>query len=310
MAINVKELTESSKRMVYSTDLDMIDILCSAPVPVNHLSDKEDDNIDLIVFKISEIDALQMCYSLEPPTTGVYGYIARYVKILENIRRVAYNEEKRAKTNVRGLFNSVVFFWFLTEEFISGDNDREITKIFDSAILAYRNYIKNSKLQNVLYDFLDSPASAKYHGNFKGGLFFHSVGVLEATIKCYDIYKSVHLPISKADNINFTAVFFHDMCKVGKYVWNAKKEQYDYAKPEDDKFGYSFQHGAESFRRLVHLGLAENIPNNWELAINYHMGVFGVSNTEMNDFSKITESVPEVLLLHHADMISSKIYHL
>jgi hypothetical protein len=45
------------------------------------------------------------------------------------------------------------------------------------------------------------------------------------------------------------------------------------------------------------------------MAINYHMGVFGVSNEEMLRFSKITESVPEVLLLHHADMIATKIYH-
>lgn len=47
----------------------------------------------------------------------------------------------------------------------------------------------------------------------------------------------------------------------------------------------------------------------WQMAINYHMGVFGASNEEMIRFSKITESVPEVLLLHHADMIATKIYH-
>ena len=40
------------------------------------------------------------------------------------------------------------------------------------------------------------------------------------------------------------------------------------------------------------------------------MGVFDVSKQEMSDFSSIAEKVPEVLLLHHADMISSKILHL
>lgn len=40
------------------------------------------------------------------------------------------------------------------------------------------------------------------------------------------------------------------------------------------------------------------------------MGVFGVSNIEMQNFSTMSERYPEVLLLHHFDMIATKIYDL
>ena len=102
---------------------------------------------------------------------------------------------------------------------------------------------------------------------------------------------------------NIAAILLHDICKVGKYTYNADKNKYDYnynAVP-------SFQHGAESYRRLVHEGF--HLSREWELAVAYHMGNWGVSETESKDFSTITEKIPEVLLLHHADMIATKIYH-
>lgn len=40
------------------------------------------------------------------------------------------------------------------------------------------------------------------------------------------------------------------------------------------------------------------------------MGVFGVYNIEMYNFNTMSERYPEVLLLHHSDMIATKIYGL
>jgi hypothetical protein len=37
------------------------------------------------------------------------------------------------------------------------------------------------------------------------------------------------------------------------------------------------------------------------------MGVFGVSDTEMKNFSKMSEKYPEILLLHQCDMLATKI---
>ena len=86
----------------------------------------------------------------------------------------------------------------------------------------------------------------------------------------------------------------------------------------DDLIKYVFhnnyngiKHGAESLRRLLNIeSVGELIPEPWQITIAYHMGVFGVSNIEMQNFSTMSERYPEVLLLHHSDIIATKIYGL
>lgn len=164
-------------------------------------------------------------------------------------------------------------------------------------------------------EFFTCPASTKYHGAFCGGLFRHSITVLMAVLQTYGVYLIPgcngrlvnYLTVKCAcTNVakNYMAVLLHDLCKVGKYVYNPTKDVYDYNKNAE----LSFQHGAESYRRMIKAGF--NVSKEWELAVAYHMGTFDISKQEMMDFSSITEKVPEVLLLHHADMIAAKIYHI
>lgn len=154
-------------------------------------------------------------------------------------------------------------------------------------------------------EFYTSPASAKYHGSYDGGLFDHSVGVLLAALKCAPIYG-----INLASDFDIVPVLFHDLCKVGFYI-RAQK-----TKKENGKwigyYGYDYnndmsqiQHGPESLRRLLPLVY---ISEPWQLAIAYHMGVFDAGADEKAKFSRQCELHPEVLLLHHADMIACKIY--
>ena len=154
--------------------------------------------------------------------------------------------------------------------------------------------------------FFDEPASTKFHGAYKGGLIDHSLAVYLAAIRI-SIYYGI-----QASEVNQIACLFHDICKVGKYklIKDDKKG--------DNLFKYIYnnecngiEHGAESLRRLLNIeGVGELIPESWQIAIAYHMGVFGVSSTEMQNFSTMSERYPEVLLLHHADMIATKIYDL
>ena len=155
--------------------------------------------------------------------------------------------------------------------------------------------------------FFNEPASTKYHGAYKGGLIDHSLAVYLAAIRTSFRYGI------KASEVNPIACLFHDICKVGKY--KLIKDNKD-----DDGFVFKYvynneyngiEHGAESLRRLLNVeGVSELISEPWQIAIAYHMGVFGVSNTEMQNFSTMSERYPEVLLLHHADMIATKIYDL
>jgi hypothetical protein len=108
---------------------------------------------------------------------------------------------------------------------------------------------------------------------------------------------------------------FHDLCKVGKY--KAKQETIAGINIVSYEYNHDYvgiEHGAESLRRLLTIDTIKNIeeflPESWQLAIAYHMGVFDASDTEMKNFSSLTEKYPEILLLHHADMIATKIYKL
>ena len=199
------------------------------------------------------------------------------------------NEERNNDSNgkILSLLKDELLYSFNTEE------DKSIKKAISKILIRYSS-------------FFNEPASTKYHGAYKGGLIDHSLAVYLAAIRT-SIYYGI-----QASDVNPIACLFHDICKVGKYklVKDDKKG--------DDSFKYTYnngyngiEHGAESLRRLLNIeGVSELIPESWQIAIAYHMGVFGVSNTEMQNFSSMSERYPEVLLLHHADMIATKIYDL
>ena len=245
--------------------------------------------------------------------------VLRQVKTLSSTETLTLENEARRKR----IFNTIVLMMHLplslkySSEISSYKIDESIDydsknpqSVLYTAVLNVESFIAR-----IPPSFFNEPASTKYHGAFAGGLMYHSIAVLKAVLDTYDIYLSEkYRKLSNTSNIyvemredicaNIAAILLHDICKVGKYTYNADKNKYDYnynAVP-------SFQHGAESYRRLVHEGF--HLSREWELAVAYHMGNWGVSETESKDFSTITEKIPEVLLLHHADMIATKIYHI
>ena len=175
-------------------------------------------------------------------------------------------------------------------------------------------------VERIPEEYFISPASIKYHGAFSGGLMYHSLGVLKSVLDTCDVYMYKYYESSCLTSLNvkhdicteirhsicsnLPAILLHDFCKVGKYKFIEDKNKWEYNYDSVT----SFQHGAESYRRIIHEGF--HLSKEWELAVVYHMGVFDVSKQETMDFSNITEKVPEVLLLHHADMISTKILHI
>ena len=144
-------------------------------------------------------------------------------------------------------------------------------------------------------EFLFSPASAKYHGSYPGGLFEHSVAVLLCAKEL--------APIFKVDHVDVVACIFHDLCKVGSYGLNDKDNKYFY------KDNLGIPHGSESLRRIMKCGVQLS-SEAWEYAIAYHMGAFNANNEDTINFGKMCEKYPEVLLLHTADMMASKLMSL
>ena len=176
---------------------------------------------------------------------------------------------------------------------LSDEEDKLIKKAISKILIRYST-------------FFNEPASTKFHGAYKGGLIDHSLAVYLAAIRT-SIYYGI-----QASEVNPIACLFHDICKVGKYklIKDDKKGDNSFKYIYNNEYN-GIEHGAESLRRLLNIeGVGELIPEPWQIAIAYHMGVFGVSNTEMQNFSTMSERYPEVLLLHHADMIATKIYDL
>ena len=211
-------------------------------------------------------------------------------------------------------YNPIIKSFQIDKEIDYNDSDHK--SVLYTAIRNVEDFV-----ERIPEEYFTSPASTKYHGAFSGGLMYHSLGVLKAVLDTCDVYLrdkyySLYvIDISRRDSDIFTrirydicsnlpAILLHDFCKVGKYKFIEDKNKWEYNYDSEP----SFQHGAESYRRIIHEGF--HLSKEWELAVVYHMGVFDVSKQEMMDFSSITEKVPEVLLLHHADMISTKIFQI
>ena len=165
-------------------------------------------------------------------------------------------------------------------------------------------------------NFLFDPASIKYHGSYLGGLFDHSINVLYNVLKTRQAYNLT------VKDINPYAIVFHDLCKVGSYRYQIDSSiiSGDIIAIVGDEFSnidkYTFtyntkyegiQHGPESLRRLLIKSLDTILPEPWQFAVAYHMGPYDCGNSDLMNFGKLAERHPEVLILHQADMISSKI---
>lgn len=106
--------------------------------------------------------------------------------------------------------------------------------------------------------YFTSPASTRYHNNFKGGLAIHSLGVYKMYVK---LSKVIGLKTEHVDVVLSTLL--HDVCKCGLYEWYKGF----YVHNEKHPIG----HSELSLRRV-----GKYLTNNLQRAmIRYHMGLYG-----------------------------------
>lgn len=141
--------------------------------------------------------------------------------------------------------------------------------------------------------FFEDPASAKYHGNYPGGLCVHSLNV-------YHNYISL---ISDTNDTAIIACLLHDVCKIGTY-----KKVYS-SNPSDFSFTYAnqstlpFGHGDKSVLMLLQHGL--ELTEEEILMIRWHMGAYE-SKECWNDLGQAQSMYKSVMYIHFADMLASK----
>lgn len=181
-------------------------------------------------------------------------------------------------------------------------NANEIKEFIDKTTHSVSEYqaiiLKNTGIifdkTHPMYNFYEAPASTKFHGSFQGGLALHSLTVYYSALKLAPSFEI------KLEDIDANACIFHDLVKVNSYIPLKIGSGYTY-----NKDIITIPHGSESLRRMHRY----NIPLSteaWEIAVAYHMGAFESDN--MSRYGDACEKYKEVLLLHTADMMATKIY--
>lgn len=145
-------------------------------------------------------------------------------------------------------------------------------------------------------DFFIAPASTKYHGAYVGGLFDHSMNVVNTL--CY--LSAIGVIEWQRVESPMVVGLFHDATKIGKYAVNETNDGFIYA-PKEDTPIYG-GHGAESVIRVQQwMELTEEEA----MCIRFHMGAYEKDDWEAYDLA--IKRYPNVLWTHTADMVASKI---
>lgn len=171
------------------------------------------------------------------------------------------------------------------------------TKTLSERLETFEDCVDSGLLQNmkttlVERNFFSAPAALKHHGNFPGGLFYHSLVVAklldEYSTKCELEWERKESPLIVG--------ILHDMCKTddyvlknGEYIWN-----------QNQKY---FGHGLKSVEIISEFF---ELTEQEKKCIRFHMGAF-VDKSQWPEYSGAARTEPNILWTHLADMYASQI---
>ncbi len=153
--------------------------------------------------------------------------------------------------------------------------------------------VSSVTLENYLKDggFLTAPASTRFHGNYDGGLFDHSVAVMETLVNLtYDNNLKWQRKASP-----YIIGLFHDLCKCDQYL--LLDGQYVY----NDNLVLK-GHGDKS---VMLLSQFMSLTEEEILCIRYHMGAYEKDDWQGYDLA--IRKYPNLLYVNLADMYASKV---
>jgi hypothetical protein len=138
--------------------------------------------------------------------------------------------------------------------------------------------------------FFEKPASVSHHGNYTGGLFDHSLAVMDTLLNMTnDLGIKWQHPRSP-----YVVGMFHDLCKIDNYVY---REGWMH-NPDQILKG----HGDKS---IMLLSQFINLTEEEIMCIKFHMGAYETS--EWDQYDKAIRKYETVLWTHTADMYASKV---
>lgn len=154
-------------------------------------------------------------------------------------------------------------------------------------------------------NFFVSPASARYHGAFDGGLCEHSLYVMKRLAKKVAVEGMTD---TMSEESVIIVALLHDICKIELYIpesrnrknKDGKWESYPCYTYNQELPTPSFPHGVLSFvlaERFIDLTEHE------KMCICWHMGM----EDNPSGFSAAVDQYPPVLLVHTADFEASRL---
>lgn len=138
--------------------------------------------------------------------------------------------------------------------------------------------------------FKIAPASTKYHGACKGGLYRHSRAVTDELLYLTD---RLNLKWQREES-PYIVGMFHDLCKIDAYVQGLDGYEHN----EDQLIK---GHGDKS---VILLSQFMTLTEEEIMCIRYHMGAYETENWKQFDLA--IKKYPNVLFTHTADMYTSK----
>ena len=206
----------------------------------------------------------------------------------------------------------------ITKEQIVGDNrmsKQDKINLFESMLMSTNRPGMDKVIEYIRRtDFYNAPASAKYHSNYETGLLDHSLMVYNLAEAFFEKMKMIdpELAVSIPEESIIVSALLHDVCKICFYrktiKWKKNEHndwmQYDGYEIEDS---FPIGHVEKSVIMLLKLGLDINPCE--MLAIRYHMGFWGESNSEFKIAMKSAiKMCPLVVLLQQADCAATMMF--
>lgn len=131
--------------------------------------------------------------------------------------------------------------------------------------------------------FFVAPASTKYHGNYEGGLFDHSLSVAKHLV---GLTESLQLKWTNCRSPYLVGIF-HDLCKIDHYKWNftiPEEGKIDFYQglfvKENGRYMTQIEYNSDTLlkghgdKSVMLLSQFYTLTEEEVLCIRYHMGAF------------------------------------
>ena len=171
----------------------------------------------------------------------------------------------------------------------------------------YTSILGELVVNKLIYDgFLKAPASTKYHSNYPGGLFDHSVNVAQ-TLHNLTLNNALKWSSSASDRSPWVIGLLHDLCKIDQYRTTYIEDPVTHDVDIHIEWNNNPIIKGHGMKSVIYAqAIGARLSEEERACIIYHMGAF-TDAKEWGDYTQAVHRFPNVLWTHHADMIASHI---